>query len=311
MSHLMQFKPVISIVMPVRNEGERVAKAILSFSSGRSRLFPMEFVIVDDVSSDGCCNALEELLTLEKDAVRITVIRLDSWSGIPFARNIGAANAQSPILFITDANVEACQRWDIPVFRDLRPKRALCAAIAEKGSSWIGYGCLLDLPTMGVKWLSDPRDLGGIVPVSPCTGTVLPAALFRKLGGYDTAMPAYGAAEPEFSVRLWLYGAEIIICPDLVLTHRFRPSEERRPFLDQIESIQIKNYIRFAMLYLDNNELTDVLNHYSKISPMQFKKALHELQNDPGLGERRSHLQKELSKDFNWYLNKFNYSVMY
>lgn len=303
----MSTPPIISIVMPARNEGERVAKAITSFADRRSSLFPVEFIIVDDASDDGCCYGLENLLSRETDAAVIKVIRLDNWSGIPYARNIGAANATSPVLFITDANVEACLHWDIPVFRDLVPNRALCATIADKGSRWQGYGCMLDLPSMGIQWLRDPQALGGYVPVSPCTGTVLSSSLYRKLGGYDTAMPVYGAAEPEFSVRLWLYGGEIVTCPDLILTHRFRPAEERRPFLEQIASIQLKNYIRFGLLYLDERGITRMLDHYKKSKPQQSLKCLYQAETE-GVWERRRHLRKSLRRDFKWFLQYFNYS---
>src|ERR1041385_7656580 len=118
-------EPAISIIMPARNEGMRVSRDIKSFASGRSALFPIEFVIVDDASEDGCCDELENLLTWEHDAVCIHVIRMEHWCGIPYARNEGAAAAHARILFITDANVEACKSWDRPLFRDFRPEKAV------------------------------------------------------------------------------------------------------------------------------------------------------------------------------------------
>ena len=301
----MGIKPVISIIMPVRNEGERVAKAILSFAEGRSNLIPIEFIIVDDASADGCCNGLENLLTWKRNAAIITIVKLDEWSGIPVARNIGAAKARSAILFITDANVEAGPNWDIPVFRDLQPGRALCATIADMNSSWRGYGCLLDLPSMGIQWLRFSETPGSYVPVSPCTGTVIMTSLFRTLGGYDTAMPVYGAAEPEFSVRLWLYGGEIMNCPDLILRHRFRPAEERKPFLDRIGAIQIKNYIRFGLLYLDEMDINRMLDYWEKIAPYRAAECLRHAEAE-GVWERRQHLCNSLQHDFTWYQKVIN-----
>lgn len=300
----MRSDPVISVVMPARNEGERVTRAILSFANRRSKLFPLEFIVVDDASADGCCKGIQTLLNWERDMAGITLITLKHWSGIPYARNIGASNASSPILFITDANVEACPSWDVPVFRELGPKRALCATIADKGSSWRGYGCLLDLPSMGIQWLRDPKAMGGYVPVAPCTGTVLYKSLYSGLGGYDTAMPVYGAAEPEFSVRLWLYGGEIICCPDLVLIHRFRPPEERQPFLDQIAILQMKNYIRFGLLYLDPEGTARMMNYWREKAPVQSLECLSQAQSE-GAMERRDHLRKNLPRRFSWYSGFF------
>ena len=295
------YKPVISVVIPVRNEGERVIRAINSFAFGRSSLFHLEFVIIDDASDDGCCASLENLLTFEDNAAVVRVIRLGQWSGIPYARNIGAVYAQAPVLFITDANVEACQNWDIPLFRDLHPGKVLCAAISDTASSWVGYGCALRLPSMDVSWLNNPYEFKGNIPVSTCAGTIIYTELFKRLGGYDTAMPVYGAAEPEFSVRIWLYGAEITICPDLVLWHRFRPPEERNPFIKQIELVQIKNYLRFAMLYLDDVSLKDTQDHYFTSSPILFEKAMNFLETDVTIIKRKDHLQTILLRNFSWY----------
>ena len=296
--------PVISVIMPARNEGARVGQALRSFAMGRSALFPLEIVVVDDASEDGCCNGLENLLSWERDQAYVRVIRLNRWSGIPYARNRGAGEARGSTLFITDANVEASPGWDIPVRRDLRPDRALCATIADRSSSWRGYGCLLDLPSMGVRWICAPFLFGRHVPISPCTGMVIPAALFRLTGGYDTAMPIYGAAEPEFSVRLWLRGAEIIQCPDLVLTHRFRPPGERQPFLEQIADIQMQNYLRFGILYLDEAGIIRLLHHYQCAAPARFQKALRHLA-ATDVWARRQHLRDRLAHDFSWYMRRF------
>jgi glycosyltransferase involved in cell wall biosynthesis len=266
----------------------------------------MEFVIVDDASGDGCCDRLEELLDEASSNARVIVVRLDRWSGIPMARNIGAREARAPILFITDSNVQACRHWDIPVFRELRsqPRRALCATIADKGSSWRGYGCSLDLSSMTIRWLCGPGAVGRFVAVTPCTGTVLHADLFRQLGGYDTAMPIYGAAEPEFSVRLWLYGGDILHCPDLVLTHRFRPSGERQPFLDRIASVQVQNYLRFGLLYLDDPGIRRMLDYWEKNAPQLPVRQLHETAAD-NARSRRQHLLLNLPHSFRWYTERF------
>ncbi|MEP6950689.1 MAG: glycosyltransferase [Ginsengibacter sp.] len=298
-------EPAISVIMPARNEGSRVAKAITSLASGRSTPFYMEFVIIDDASDDGCCEGLENLLTIERDVASVQVIRIDRWCGIPYARNLGASYARAPILFITDANVEARAGWDVPVFRDLRPGRALCATIADKNSPWRGYGCVLDLASMSINWLPDPHAFKGHVPVSPCTGTVIHSELFRRLGGYDTAMPVYGAAEPEFSVRFWLYGGEIISCPDLILFHRFRPPEERTPFLEQIEFLQTKNYLRFGLLYQDEKGIVRLLDHWSRAEPNHFSEALQQVEQGD-VWERRRHLRESLSRDFAWYTQHFS-----
>jgi glycosyltransferase involved in cell wall biosynthesis len=297
-------QPSISVVIPVRNEGRRLEAALRSIAAGRSWFFPLEIVLVDDASTDGCCDAVRDLFNWERDRVYLRIIRLATWSGIPYARNCGAFAAHGKILFITDANVIFQSRWDLPVVRRIRPRLALCATIADVASQFRGYGCLLDFPSMGVRWLPSPSLFGGYIPVAPCAGTIIESNLFRRLGGYDTSMPVYGAAEPEFSVRLWLSGAEIVVAPDLVVMHRFRPPTERKPFLDMIAALQVHNYLRFALLYLAESQVIEVLRYYALGAPDLVRKALTRLDRSD-VWSRRTVLRSTLGQPFAVFARRF------
>jgi len=297
-------RPVISVVIPVRNEGQRLRAAVSSIASGRSDRFPLQIVLVDDDSTDGCCDGLSEAWSWPHDLVRVDVVRLPRWSGIPFARNAGAAAAHAAVLFITDANVLFPQNWDLPIRERIGPNVVLCATIADIDSPFRGYGCTLLIPSMGVDWICDPRLYGGYVPISPCSGTALTADLFRRAGGYDTEMPVYGAAEPEFSVRLWLCGAEILCMPDLVLHHRFRPASEREPFLDAIAQVSLRNYLRFGLLYLDQQRIVQLMHYYSEQSPSNFSEALRSL-SAGDVWNRRRLLEERLPVRFASFVERF------
>jgi len=299
-------EPLVSVVMPVRNEGERLAAAIHSIVDNRSSRFRLQVVVVDDCSSDCCCASLREIRLRRGDNVEVLVIRLPRWSGVQYARNAGGLASRASILFITDANVLFPPHWDVPVRNRIAPNRALCATIADQGSSFRAYGGVLHLPSMGFNWLGDPGVFGGYAPLAPCAGTILPSELFRRLGGYDTGMPVYGAAEPEFSIRLWLSGAEIVHAPELVLKHWFRPSTERRPFLDAIALVQVHNYLRFALLYLDRHNSTQVVKHYEAIAPEVTRQALQRvLAGD--VWHRKDVLLRTLPLRFETFLRKFGF----
>jgi len=300
----LSLPPAISVVIPVRNEGHRLRVAVSSIVYGRSSHFPLQIVLVDDNSSDGCCNDLSQAWSWHEDLVRVDVVRLPRWSGVPVARNAGAAAAQAPILFITDANVLFPPNWDIPILDGITPNRVLCATIADIDTPFRGYGCTLLIPSMGVDWIRDPRTYGGYAPISPCSGTAIAADLFRRAGGYDTEMPVYGAAEPEFSVRLWLYGAEIVSMPDLVLHHRFRPASERQPFLDAISGVLLRNYLRFGLLYLDRQRIDQLMHYYSEQSPSHFAEALQSL-TAGNVWERRRLLEERLPMSFPSFVERF------
>jgi hypothetical protein len=288
----------------VRNEARQLLPTLYSIIDGRSHHFPLEIVIVDDASRDGCCSKIPSALTQNGTGVEIQVIRLETWSGIPYVRNIAASAARADILFITDANVRFPLRWDLPIRKHLHSNRVLCATIADMASKFRGYGCTLQIPSMGVHWLRSAAVYGGFVPVSPCGGTIITANLFRRLGGYDTGMPAYGAAEPEFSVRLWLSGSEIVSLPDLVLLHRFRPPLERNSFLQQIAPLQVHNYIRFGLLYLGERQLLQMLRHYAITAPLHFERALRQVV-DGGVWARRERLERIMRFSFESYIRRF------
>jgi glycosyltransferase involved in cell wall biosynthesis len=302
-------KPSISVLMPARNEGHRIVEAISSIIAGRWGRLPLQIVVVDDQSTDGSCASLGALFSSPRDLVRVDVVRLSHWSGIPYARNVAAEAAIGDILFITDANVHFPAGWDVHVRDQIGPMRVLCATIADAGSMFRGYGGRLHLPSMGFAWLNHPRVYGGFAPLAPCTGTALSKDLFRRVGGYDTAMPIYGAAEPEFSVRLWLYGAEIVCLPDLVLEHRFRPPSERRPFLDAISLIQVCNYLRFGMLYLDQALVRRVFDYYLGAAPQVFERAVKRVWAGDVWG-RREHLRRNLPRRFQHFAARFGLGDM-
>src|SRR5215469_1963521 len=122
-------RPAISVIIPVRNEGGRLLTALSSIVEGRSRVFALQIVVVDDDSSDGCCDSVHSLYSWSRDRVRVDVIRLRRWAGIPYARNVGAAAALADIMFTTDGNIRFPTNWDLPIRERIGPRRVLCTTI--------------------------------------------------------------------------------------------------------------------------------------------------------------------------------------
>lgn len=297
--------PDFSVVMPARNEGDKVLHAVESIVRGRTTQFYVEIVVVDDASEDGCCVALATRKNeWQRYKADVRILRLPKWSGVPYARNIGGFFARGKYLFITDSNAMFPANWDLPIRRALGPATVLCAAIADPNSAFVGYGCVLHFPSMGVKWLKNPHIFGGYIPVAPCIATIISANLFRSLGGYDTKMHLYGGPEAEFSVRLWLSGAHILVLPDLVVFHHFRPSSQLAAFLKTFEQVITPNYIRFALLYLDTAMAIPVLKFYAAGHPAQFREMLVRVLSN-GVWERREELKRVLKYDFGYFLRRF------
>jgi len=301
---LMTMQPTpVSVIIPVRNEGGRIAHAIRSIVEGRSCCFPLELVIVDDASTDGACEDLQQLIEGAPET-RLMVRRLESWSGIPCARNRGAEIAGYPISFITDGNTRFPRHWDIPIWRYFSRGRILAATIVDMASSFQGFGCQLMLPSMSVTWIPVPHAYGWHAPVSACTGTVIDRELFQQLGGYDETLPLYGAAEPELSIRAWLSGYEIVSVPELRIHHRFRPRAAHDAFLASISPIQLRNYLRLACYYLPEDLLARTCGYYAHLAPETFNHLWADLYGSD-VWDRRATLARHLPRDFQWFAKKF------
>jgi glycosyltransferase involved in cell wall biosynthesis len=293
----------ISVIIPVRNEGDRIVSTVASIIAGRSCCFPLEIVVVDDASSDGACERLVATIA-QAPEVTIAIRRLDDWCGIPFARNRGAEIAKHPIYLITDGNTRFPANWDLPIWQHFSRNRVLAATILDMASPFRGYGCQLTLPSMGVSWIPVPGAYGGYTPVAACTGTVIDGVLFHQLGGYDESMPLYGAAEPEFSVRVWLSGYEIVNVPELSIGHRFRPRAEHDAFFQTNGPVLRRNYLRFACCYLPRDRLIETYDYYARIAPNDLDAWIAELETGHVWAQRAT-LESKFVRDFSWYAQRF------
>lgn len=296
-------KTAISVIMPSRNEGERLLRAARSLVDGRQDAFPLEIVVVDDASTDNSCEHLAKNIGKASN-FSLVIHRLDRWSGIPFARNRGAEIAKYPVFVVTDANTQYPQNWDLPVWPNLHPGRILAGSIIDENTRECAHGLTLDFPSMGVQWLKSAESFGGYVPIAPCTCTVIDSHLFHELGGYDETLPLYGAAEPEFSVRAWLSGYEIANVPALSVAHRFRSQTDISQFQRQNYRVLLTNYVRFACSYLPDEMLKSVLEFYERVMDADFDSSMEELVGH-GIWDRRALLMELLPLDFSWFASRF------
>lgn len=298
-------RPDISVVFPARNEKSRIAPTIQAIARARTTGARVEFVVVDDASTDGCIENLVAAVPqlLDEPKIDVRVCRLDRHAGIYRARNEASRLASADILFITDAHVEFSDGWDEKVFDHIRPNRILAGTTTQEGTGFHGYGCRLLVPFMGTHWNRDPLPGPAPVSVAACSATVIYRDLFDKLGGYDEAMIMYGAGEPEFSVRAWLHGAEVHAVPDLEIRHEFKTRDELSKFLAGVRPFWVHNCIRFGLLYLSEAGCMQLLRYYSRASPF-FQNALKMIEKSD-VWERRAYLEKQRQRSFDWFVSYF------
>lgn len=298
--------PRISIIIPVRNEADRVSKTVSSLLDARSTDVDLEIIIVDDASTDGCCsNLASEALSFCASGVRLRVFRLNDRLGVPGARNQGVQIADGEISFITDAHVRFCKHWDRYVLDNIRPKTILAATIGDSTSAFKAYGCSLIVPFMGTKWNRVAPEGITSVQIASSAGTILPTALFHEIGGYDSGMRIYSGAEPEFSVRAWLSGAEIVSVPQLEVIHYFKPKEHLDAFLEGLRPFMIHNSLRFGLLYLSELAILQQTRYFALSFPDEVQEAFRMVE-DSNVWQRREFLETKLKYNFTWFVNRFD-----
>jgi glycosyltransferase involved in cell wall biosynthesis len=297
----------ISVVIPAHNEADRLADTLASIASTRTTSARVEVVIADDVSDDdleGHLKAAWPRLS-QHAGLHVRVHRLTERHGVPRGRNAAARLASADVLFMTDAHVRFTRGWDATVLDHIAPDRVLAGAIAQANSDFVGYGCRLVVPFMGTYWNKRKVEHPTQVQIAACPATALTRDLFERLGGYDEGMVRYGAAEPEFSVRAWLGGAEILLLPDLRVEHRFKPQQERVAFVKGVREHMVANALRFGLLYSSEEGAMQLLRYHSIKFPNLFAAALAAVERSD-VWERRAYLEQTLARPFSWYVEHFD-----
>jgi GT2 family glycosyltransferase len=179
----------------------------------------------------------------------------------------------------------------------------LAATTTQEETGFRGYGCRLLVPLMGTAWNREPLLNLTPVHVAACHATVITRELFERLEGYDPGMIFYGAGEPEFSIRAWLHGAEVVALPEVEVQHRFKPKDEMFDFLSSARPYWVQNCLRFGLLYLSEAGCLQLLRHYARTSPF-FQSALRRIERSD-VWERRRHLETRRERSFAWFAHRF------
>ncbi|MFD5393413.1 glycosyltransferase family 2 protein [Streptomyces sp. NPDC127097] len=296
----MRSAPTISIVFPARDEGARVAQTVVSAVETCESPRDIEVVIVDDCSQPATRPDIGALA----GRVQARVIRSDVHLGVGAARNLAVQHARGDVVFITDAHVQFSPAWDRQVGNLIKPQRILAATIRNQDHSWQGYGCRLVVPYMGTRWNTSPPGSAPHVQIASSAGTVMERSLFERIGGYDEGMLHYGGFEPEFSVRAWRSGAEILLASDIEITHQFKTPHECNNFITSVRTALVHNCMRFGVAHLPDLMILEMVRLHSSESLEYIQEALRLLEQRDAW-RRREQLSKSLMHDFEWFVNRF------
>jgi glycosyltransferase involved in cell wall biosynthesis len=209
---------LLSVVITAFNEGNEVRRTVESVRENTPS--PHEIILVDDGSTDGCCDGC--------DAPHVQVVRHPQRIGVAFSRNSGCRFAQGDSVAFLDAHqrvgpgcLDACAALASDTGGIVLPEMR---ELAE--TDWAGYGADLALcPTHGYfvgRWRLRPPE-ATVTPITTmiCPGYVMTREAYRRVKWID-ALRGWGASEPAVAVKAFFAGVPILHFRGPQARHLFR-----------------------------------------------------------------------------------------
>jgi len=288
----MNSQPFISIIFPVKNEGENVKNTLDSLFSIQTN-YQFELIIVNDASSDGCCEFLE---TYNKKEL-ITLIYTNG-VGSANARNLGAKQALGEYLFFCDAHLEFEDWWIDQLLDPLLIDKtdAVTPAIGSIGNStFIGYGQTL-LPNLKTTWNAKQNTLSETA-VIPGACFAIKKTVFEDVGGFETGFKTWGFEDIELSIKLWLFGYRCHVQSNVKVLHLFR---KVHPYEVQYNDFYY-NLLRMSYSHFNNHRIQ---KSKKMIIPSRIQAIEEKVLQDGVKRQRIAYIQKRKYND-DWYFTKF------
>ncbi|MCL6586929.1 MAG: glycosyltransferase [Anoxybacillus sp.] len=286
--------PLVSLIIPVKNEGEHIKNTIESAVSVKTDC-DFEIIVVDDASEDGCCDFLDDVCD-----GRMTKIKTEGL-GAANARNAGAKQAKGDLFIFCDAHLFFEDYW---MERLIEPIQNGTAAATNPGigdvqhPQNIGYGYTWN-EKLEPKWNRahsqephpSPLLAGGCLAIS--------RKAFEHIGGFEKGFKVWGREDEEISLKLWLFGYECYIVPSVTILHVFRPTAP--PFELTWGHVDY-NLLRMTLLHFSYERFyrsTKLIQHSLK-TPL-----LANLLQTDVIEKRRLYEQKRVYDD-EWFMKKFH-----
>lgn len=241
-----QRKPLVSIIIPVKNEGVHIQNTLLSLFKAKTD-YLYEVIVIDDGSTDNCCSFL-------KKAHGIGQVKLITSMGVGLAnaKNLGALNAAGAYFIFCDAHLFFEDYWIDKLLQPILDGVAngVSPGIADTGlTENIGYGQTLNAQ-LGVEWHLDKRELSPIA-VMPGGCCAVSRQAFEYVGGFDRGFQIWGYEDVEFSIRMWLFGYICCIQPSVKILHVFRKTT---PYPMSLENVYY-NMLRMCYSHFGETRL--------------------------------------------------------
>jgi glycosyltransferase involved in cell wall biosynthesis len=257
-SVLVSDEPSASVVVPVRNEAERIREQLDALASqdhdGR-----WEVVVVDNGSSDGSADVARSYGSRLRD---LRIINAPEARGVNYVRNVGARASRGDVILFCDADDLVVPEWVSSMVAGL--------------TRYDGVGGPLDLASLNdpenpAWFIREPLPADrlprwyGFLPSAVGCNCGVRKTVYEDLGGFSESY-AGGADETEFFWRLQLAGYELGFVPGAVVAYRFRSG--LRANLEQVfryHTAEPKLYRQFRPHGFPRRSARDVLASWARL----------------------------------------------
>ncbi|MGB9804039.1 glycosyltransferase family 2 protein [Desulfofundulus sp.] len=292
-------RELASVIIICRDELpylEQTIRFMLTVPSG----YPMEIIVVDDGSRDGCTDFLRREGELSRQVRLITTAGL----GPARARNMGAVWARGGLLVFCDAHIIVPAGWLGELARPVLAGQvdAVCPALVHTGNPRLAiYGGTLNRDFSWVGLTSPPRSLSP-VPLAPAGCLAVSREAFWEVEGFEEGLTTWGYDDVEFSMKLWLFGFTVAVMPWVKVVHISRPW---KPYQRPGENL-IRNLLLLAVLHFGPRRLARVVA-MARHSP-GFSRTPVGVHAQSVLRKRRAYFRRRVHDD-DWFMNTFDIPV--
>lgn len=213
---LQPHRPAVSVVVPTRNRGDRITKAVHTLLA--NDYHPFHVIVVDQSDDDTTAEALSQY----RAAPNLRYVR-SATLGSSKARNLGIDLAEGEIIGLLDDDCEVPANWvrELAKAFEVDPRIGLVFGNVEPGpyDSNVGFvpSYLRQVPCLA-KTIREKHLVEGM---SACMG--IRRSVWQSLGGFDTLLgvgaPLQSGAEGDLTIRALQAGHFVYETPSLTLLH--------------------------------------------------------------------------------------------
>jgi glycosyltransferase involved in cell wall biosynthesis len=202
----MKLTPYVSVIIPTYNRKEILLKCLTSLESQSYPLDRFEIIVVDDGSSDGTIQLIEEYS--KKSKIKIKIIAQEN-AGPGLARNLGVQNSAGEILGFTEDDIRVDAKWIANAVR----------YFASNDVDGLEGKTLLEDSDESLRAFEKEYRIGFL----PCNMFVK-KSVFNSIGGYDgnyfdANKKLYFREDADFGFTLIEKSYKFILAEDVVVFH--------------------------------------------------------------------------------------------